>query len=112
MGIVYPRGNTAWRKLTDRIRAEWNQHGEQAIGEALVDYAAETYFQPIDKDMRYRLQFRMRTIMQVICVEQHLKPHLRALPWEEAIMLPESFHYDNCDNWSELENVIRSMTKA
>lgn len=110
MGIVYPREDTPWRQLTGRIKQVWNQHQEQEKGEALVDYMAQTYFKPISKEERYPLQFRMRTIMQVICVEQNLKPFLRELPWEEAYRLPESFHWDQCEQWDELSAVIRKYT--
>lgn len=112
MGIVYPREETPWRQLTGRIRKVWNQHQEQEKGEALVDYMAKTYFQPISKEMRYPLQFRMRTIMQVICVEQNLKPFLRELPWEEIYLLPESFHWDQCETWDELADLVRKYTGA
>lgn len=109
MGIVFPNTDTPWRKLTAKIREGWNQHKEQEIGEALVDYMAETYFKPIDKQLQYKLQFRMRTIMQEICVEQHLKPYLQELAWEDAIQLPESFHFDRCSQWDQLSNLLRSI---
>lgn len=111
MGIVYPLEDTPWIKLTTKIREEWNQHEEQAKGEQLVDHMAETYFKPISADLRYELQFRMRTIMQVICVEQHLKPFLQLMPWEEAYRLPESFHFNNCTSWDELSLLIKKYTQ-
>ncbi|THF84252.1 glycoside hydrolase family 5 protein [Cohnella fermenti] len=112
MGIVYPCEETLWRQLTGRIREGWNQHEEQAKGEALVDYMAATYFKPISAEMRYPLQFRMRTIMQVVCVEQNLKPFLREVPWEDALKLPESFHWDQCATWGELEVLVKRCTGA
>lgn len=112
MGIVYPRAETPWRQLTDSIRQVWNQHKEQEKGEALVDYMAGTYFKPISVEQRYPLQFRMRTIMQVICVEQNLKPFLEQLSWEEIYELPKSFHWEQCEHWSELAAVIVRYTNA
>ncbi|ULO07674.1 hypothetical protein H1230_01990 [Paenibacillus sp. 19GGS1-52] len=112
MGIVYPREDTPWRQLTERIKQVWNQHKEQEKGEALVDYMAETYFQPISQEMRYPLQFRMRTLMQVICVEQNLKQFLQELPWEDTYQLPESFHWDQCETWDELATLIRKYTTS
>lgn len=112
MGIVYPKIETPWRQLTEEIKQVWNQHKEQEKGEALVDYMAETYFQPISKEERYPLQFRMRTIMQAICVEQNLKPYLQKRSWEEMSKLPESFRWENCEHWSELEELIEKYTKA
>ncbi|MMZ70598.1 hypothetical protein D1872_336820 [compost metagenome] len=73
---------------------------------------AETYFKPISTEQRYPLQFRMRTIMQVICVEQNLKPFLQKLSWEEIYELPTSFHWDQCEHWSELAELIGKYTKA
>lgn len=112
MGIVYPKLETPWRQLTEEIKLVWNQHKEQEKGEALVDYMAETYFKPISKEERYPLQFRMRTIMQAICVEQNLKPYLQKRSWEEMSRLPESFRWENCEHWSELEELIEKYTKA
>ncbi|MFD0672830.1 glycoside hydrolase family 5 protein [Cohnella sp. GCM10027633] len=112
MGISYPREHTPWRQFADQIRQVWNQQQEQEKGEALVDYMAATYFKPISKEMRYPLQFRMRTIMQTICVEQNLKPFLRQLPWEEACRLPESFRSENCDTWEELAVIVRKYTNV
>lgn len=112
MGIVYPRADTPWRQLTDEIKLVWNQHQEQEKGEALVDYMAATYFKPISKEMRYPLQFRMRTLMQVICVEQNLKPFLQKRSWEETSQLPASFHWEQCEHWAELAGLIKRYTKA
>lgn len=112
MGIVYPREETPWRQLTGRIRQVWDQQQEQEKGEALVDYMARTYFKPISKEQRYPLQFRMRTIMQAVCVEQNLKPFLEELPWEEAYRLPESFRWDRCTTYEELARLVRQYTAA
>jgi hypothetical protein len=71
---------------------------------------AESYFQPISKELRYPLQFRMRTIMQAVCVEQNLKPFLQRLPWEDAYQLPESFHWDQCETCDELAVLVRKYT--
>lgn len=112
MGIVYPKAETPWRQLTEEIKAVWNQHKEQEKGEALVDYMASTYFKPITVEERYPLQFRMRTLMQVICVEQNLKPYLQKRSFEEMYELPASFHWENCEHWSELEQLILKYTQA
>lgn len=111
MGIVYPRADTPWRILTDEIKQVWEQQQEQEKGEALVDYMAATYFKPISQAMRYPLQFRMRTLMQVICVEQNLKPFLAKRSWEEIAELPASFHWEHCDHWTELATLIQKYTK-
>lgn len=58
MGIVYPKADTPWRKLTSEIKQVWNQHKEQEKGEALVDYMAAAYFKPISVEERYPPQFR------------------------------------------------------
>ncbi|MFD2114748.1 glycoside hydrolase family 5 protein [Paenibacillus yanchengensis] len=112
MALTYPKKDTAWLTFTRKIKEVWNQEEEQAKGEALVDYMAETYFQPISKEFRYPLQFRMRSIMQAICVEQNLKPFLQQLPWEEAYELPASFHFDQCETFPDLEQLMRKYTKA
>ncbi len=110
MGIVYPREDTPWQLFTGEIRKEWNQHEEQAKGEKLVDYMASEYFRPIDDTLRYPLQFRMRTIMQAICVEQHLKPHLRKLSVDALMKLADSFSFDQCGSWPELERLVKGIT--
>ncbi|MFD2331001.1 hypothetical protein ACFSR7_17255 [Cohnella sp. GCM10020058] len=71
---------------------------------------ARTYFKPISAEARYPLQFRMRTIMQAICVEQNLKPFLEELPWEAAYRLPESFHWAHCDYCEPLAALVRKYT--
>ncbi|MFD2330993.1 glycoside hydrolase family 5 protein [Cohnella sp. GCM10020058] len=111
MSLVFPKAETPWRRLTGRIRQAWDQAREQEMGEALVDYMAETFFKPISKEFRYPLQFRMRTIMQAVCVEQNLKPFLRELAWEEALRLPESFRWDQCETYGELDKLIRKYTE-
>lgn len=110
MGLVYPKEDMPWRKLAAEIKQVWDQQQEQAMGEVLVDYMAETYFKPISKEERYPLQFRMRTIMQAVCVEQNLKPFLEKTPWERMLELPASFHYENCEYWPELAQVIKKFT--
>ncbi len=110
MGIVFPKDVTPWMHLTNRIRKEWDQSREMSMGEEAVDYLCQKYFKPVGTDLRYALQFRIRTLFHTICVEEYLKPALRDISKEQLPNLAESFAFKNCGYWDELVSLIQEYT--
>lgn len=97
MGIVIPKEDSPWIQLRRRLEANWSHEWEQETSMEIIKSIGETYYQPLDDDLAYDLDFRVRSIMHRIAVEQILKPMLRTIPWEEMKEYPSSFAFENCD---------------
>lgn len=110
MGIVAPESSAPWMRFVSGIRKEWDQSQEMRMGGEAVDLVCAKYLRPVDDGLRYRLQFRMRTLFHTVCVEQYLKPALARAGWEEIVRLPESFRFENCFVWDEMRSLVISYT--
>lgn len=96
MGIASPKKDSAWMQLRFDIAKQWSHDWEQKVSMEIMNYIGQKYYKPLDKDLLYDLDFRMRSIMHVIAVEQILKPKLRTIPWEQMQKYPEDFAFENC----------------
>jgi len=110
MGIVYPDDDTPWIRFTNKIRAGWKLPREMEAANKSLELMGERYFETIDEDLKYRLQFRLRTLFQTIYTEQILKPELKKLTPEELLRLPESFRFGNCSRFKIMEDMLRELT--
>lgn len=107
MGIVIPKEDSPWMRLRRRLEERWVHEWEQATSMKITREIGERYYQPLDDALAYDLDFRVRSILHRIAVEQILKPTLRAIPWDEIKDYPHSFDIERCDR---REEVIRAVT--
>lgn len=97
MGIVIPKADSNWMKLRRRLEKRWNHDWEQKVSMEIIHWIGDQYYMHLDDKLAYELDFRIRSVMHRIAVEQILKPELREIPWEEIITYPESLLFDQCD---------------
>lgn len=109
MGIAFPADNTMWMKFINHIALEWSHHGEMAKSAEILNMIADKYFRRLDPSLWYTLEFRVRSILHVIAVEQVLKENLKSVPWEEMRKMPDSFSFENCGFHMEIINFIREF---
>ncbi len=107
MGIVVPRADARWIKMRQEIEKQWSHPREQEISMKIVHEIGKKYDLPIEKHLAYALDFRVRSILHEIAVEQILKPILRKIPWEEIKTYPEDFLFPNCDRKEMIIDTIR-----
>lgn len=96
MGIVVPRKDSDWMKLREKLAAGWSHDWEQKVSMEITHYIGDTYYRHLDDKLTYDLDFRVRSILHRIAVEQILKPALRDIPWDSMKSYPDSFAFDNC----------------
>jgi hypothetical protein len=109
MGIVIPGENSPWMRLRRDIEKVWSHEWEQNTSLKITREIGEKYYQPLDNKLLYDLDFRIRSILHCIAVEQILKPRLRTIPWEEMEKYPYSFSYENCEH---RDIIIRDVTAS
>jgi endoglucanase len=97
MGIAVPGKDSLWMKMRREIEKTWSHEWEQKVSMKIMREVGEKYYQPLEASLLYDLDFRMRSIMHRIAVEQILKPKLRQIPLEEIREYPKSFAYENCE---------------
>jgi hypothetical protein len=107
MGIVIPGEDSPWMRLRRDIEKVWSHEWEQNTSLNITREIGERYYQPLYNKLLYDLDFRIRSILHCIAVEQILKPRLRTIPWEEMEKYPYSFSYENCEH---RDIIIRDVT--
>ena len=112
MGLAYPEDLTPWVAFTNKIRAKWSLPSEMETANSALDKLGGMYFEEIGPDLKYRLQFRLRTLFHTLYVEQILKPELKKLRYDELRKLPESFLFGNCGTWKAMEEMLKRLTSG
>lgn len=97
MGIVVPRMDSDWMRMRKQMEVHWNHEWEQEISMMITRMIGQQYNQPLSDALAYDLDFRVRSILHRIAVEQILIPNLCQISWEEMRRYPQSFAFANCD---------------
>lgn len=110
MGIVFPRDDTPWMRLAGAFKKEWTLPGEMEAADSALELLEKTYFKRIDPQLKYILQFRLRTLFHAVYIEEIVKPGLKRLTKEELLSLPRAFLFENCDCWDQMAALIKKFT--
>lgn len=112
MGVVVPKEDSTWMRMRRDMEAQWSHEWEQATSNQIIRDIGKTYYQPLREDLAYDLEFRLRSILHRIAVEQILKPTLRAIPWQAMQDYPASFELAHCDRRELVIQTISSLIPA
>ncbi|AGB40282.1 endoglucanase [Halobacteroides halobius DSM 5150] len=109
MGLVYPQNDTPWMKLVDS--SSWDLWDEKKQSKDVFDFLEEKgYVEPLSEKMRFKLDFRLRAMLQEIYIEQKLKNLLNNIDWEEMKCYTESFLWSNCSYYEEIATLVKDYT--
>jgi endoglucanase len=112
MGIVVPRKDSPWIAMREEIAGQWSHDREQKTSMEITRYIGDTYYQSMDKALAYDLDFRIRSVLHTVAVEQILKPFLRKTPWEEMKDYPASFLFERCDRKNMITEMISERIRS
>ena len=111
MGIVIPKKDSAWMQMANDFAKTWSHHREEEISMAVIKEIGTKYYQPLSDSLAYDLDFRIRSVLHRIAVEQILKPYLKNIPWEVMKGYPDGFAFANCDKRETIVNDIKGYIK-
>lgn len=109
MGIVIPSAESKWMQLYRKIGMRWSHHREEEISMKVTKYIGEKYYEPLAEKLAYDIDFRIRSVLHKIAVEQVLKPVLHSIPWEEIREYPDDFLYERCDKREVVADKIKKF---
>ena len=108
MGIVIPQRDSPWMRLRAKLESRWTHEWEQMTSTRLTRELWAQYRLPVRDTLAYDLEFRMRSILHRLEVEELLKPALRAIPWEEIRSYPASFAFSECEQRTALVDRLKA----
>ena len=111
MGIVVPRETSPWMGFRRRMEQKWNHEWEMKTSMTITRSLWSHYDLPVDEKLAYDLDFRVRSILHRLEVEELLKPLLRQIPWEELAAYPQSFAFEACDRREAVIQGIQSLLR-
>jgi len=109
MGIVVPEKDSKWMKLRAEIAKQWSHDWEQKVSMDITQYIGDKYYQHLSDELAYDLDFRIRSVMHRIGVEQILKPALLRVPWNEMKTYSESFVFSHCEKREFIVETIKNL---
>ena len=112
MGIVIPEQESEWMQLLYKISGKWGHEWEQKVSMEITKWIGAKYYQPLDDKMAYDLDFRIRSVMHRIGVEQILKPALAEIPWQRMKDFPKSFAFSVCEKREIIVDMVRKLVSA
>lgn len=111
MGLVYPRSDSGWMQLVEKIHQKWTHYKEMAQADHLMDVIREfPEFRTASRELTYFMQFRQRGILYRFQQECILEPLLKQYSTEEFLALPEAFLFENCNYYEEYASLLKRMT--
>jgi aryl-phospho-beta-D-glucosidase BglC (GH1 family) len=111
MGIVIPTRESRWIQLCHKIGTRWSHHREEEISMKVTRNIGEQYYEPLSNKLAYDMDFRIRSVLHRIAVEQILKPVLQEIPWTEMKLYPEDFLFEHCDQRGTVVEDIMNYIK-
>ena len=96
-------------RLRARLETRWTHEWEQATSTRLTRELWAQYRLPVRDALAYDLEFRMRSILHQLEVEELLKPALRAIPWEEIRSYPASFAFSECEQRTAVVDGLKAF---
>ncbi|OCL25991.1 hypothetical protein U472_08160 [Orenia metallireducens] len=109
MGLVYPKDETLWMGLVKSC--SWNLKDEKEQSKDVFNFLEEKgYVEVMSEEMKFKLDFRLRAMLQEIYVEQKLKPLLSDIPWGDMESYPKSFLWENCSYYEEIATLVKRYT--
>lgn len=109
MGVLVPQKDSKWMKLRKTIEKYWSHDWEQKASKEITQYIGDTYYQHLSDELAYDLDFRIRSIMHRIGVEQILKPILSEITWNEIKTYSDSFAFNNCEKRELIVDTIKNI---
>ena len=91
------------------MEQKWSHEWEQQTSMRLTRDLWKLYGLPVNDALAYDQDFRMRSILHRLEVEELLIPALHGIPWEEMEQYPRSFLFENCE---KREIVIEGLRKV
>lgn len=107
MGVVYPKSDSAWMQLADKIHNFWNHYQDTGMAQEMMKQLCSEYFPDAGEEDRYHLTFCQRAVIYHLQAEYWLKPVLKQYTKESILKLPESFLFKNCGYYQEYADLLR-----
>lgn len=96
MGLVSIGENSKWMKQAENTGKYWSQDKEKAEAAEVLDLCRKLRYPMLDKEMEYKLSFRIRAILYELQAAYILQTELEKIPWEEMKTYPKDFDIKNC----------------
>lgn len=109
MGLIYPKADSPWMKLSAEFGKTWDHDEDARRGEKAVNAFCDVYYPEATAEERYMLSFRQRAILYSLQKKHLLEKILREHSGEEMLRLPKSFRYENCEHFEEYEKLLREF---
>lgn len=108
MGMVYPKEESSWMQLVERIHQSWTHYKEMGqANELMAKIKAWPEFEKATDELCYFMQFRQRGILYRFQTECILKPLLKEYTPEELLELPKSFLFSECGYYEEYAKLLK-----
>jgi DNA-binding NarL/FixJ family response regulator len=112
MGMVYPKTETSWMQLVERVHRSWTHYREMGQANELMETIRRIpEFASASDDLCYRMQFRQRGILYRFQSECILEPLLKKYSEEDILALPSSFRFENCEYYEEYAKLLKHHTE-
>ncbi|MFX0209409.1 MAG: glycoside hydrolase family 5 protein, partial [Candidatus Hodarchaeota archaeon] len=110
MGCIYPKTDSLWMKFSTFASGDWKF--EEEFQKYLIsnDILKEMNLVHLPNGLQRKLNFRLLANNQLVLCNRY-NDIFRKIPADELMTYPESFLFENCDQWPAIIDIIKRYTK-
>ncbi|MFX1283547.1 MAG: glycoside hydrolase family 5 protein [Promethearchaeota archaeon] len=110
MGCIHPKTDSLWMKFSTLALGEWRF--EEEFQKYLIsnDVLKNMDLTHLPKGLQRKLNFRLLANNQLVLCNRY-NDIFQKIPVEELMTYPESFLFENCDQWPAIIDIIKTYVK-
>ncbi len=110
MGCLHPKTDSPWMRFSITASGDWRFNEEfqkYLISNEVLKNMNLTH---LPTSLQRKLNFRLLANNQLVLCNRY-KDIFNKIPVEELMTYPESFLFENCDQWSGIIDIVKAYTK-
>ncbi len=112
MGSLYPNINSKWMEFSRNVCLDWEFWQDNAESDKEVKNLFKSHSININDNLKLKqkLKFRIMANRQLLQIENYPNA-FSELDFDEFLTYPESFLFENCEQWDEIIQMIKVYTQ-
>jgi endoglucanase len=106
MGMLYPKTDSDWMKLSRNLEEKWDILNHQNRMDQYSIKMAERWKIELAQPLLQKLYSR-HTADTSYVISTRISRALKEIPFEDFIKYPESFLFENCEKWEGAEDLFK-----
>ncbi|UCG01352.1 MAG: cellulase family glycosylhydrolase [Candidatus Heimdallarchaeota archaeon] len=111
MGCLHPKTDSPWMKFSVSASGDWKFSEEFQKYLVSNEVLKNMNLTHLPNNLQRKLNFRLLANNQLVLCNRY-KDTLNKIPVRELLTYPESFLFENCEQWHGIIDIVKTYTKS